>query len=57
VRSRRGFADAIRELVRDDGRRKGMAARAPEWAARFTWSAAVDRYDEVIRAALEGPAR
>lgn len=52
VQSRRGFANAVRELVSDDGRRRQMAERAQVWASRFTWDAAVERYDEVIAAAL-----
>lgn len=52
VRSSRGFADALRELVRDEGRRRQMGERAAAWAARFRWDAAVDRYEEVIAAAL-----
>lgn len=52
VRSRAGFANAFRELVLDDGRRRQMGERAQAWASRFTWSAAVDRYEQVIADAL-----
>ncbi|TML65634.1 MAG: glycosyltransferase family 4 protein [Actinobacteria bacterium] len=54
VESSRGFADAIRELVRDDGRRQAMSARAREWAAGFRWSDAVARYDQLIDETLNG---
>jgi glycosyltransferase involved in cell wall biosynthesis len=52
VKSNRGLADAIRELVRDDGRRRHMAANAREWASTFTWARAVDAYERVIDDAL-----
>ena len=52
VRSNRGFANAIRDLVVDDGRRRQMGERAREWAGGFTWAKAVDRYDRVIADAL-----
>jgi glycosyltransferase involved in cell wall biosynthesis len=54
VRSNRGFADAIRELVRDHGRRRQMGANAREWSATFTWQRAVDCYEKVITDALSG---
>jgi glycosyltransferase involved in cell wall biosynthesis len=52
VKSNRGFANALRELVNDEGRRREMSVRARRWAAGFTWSTAVDRYDRVIADAL-----
>lgn len=52
VRSNRGFADAMRELVRDHGRRRQMGANAREWAATFAWRTAADRYEAVIAEAL-----
>jgi glycosyltransferase involved in cell wall biosynthesis len=52
VKSNRGLADAIRDLVRDDGRRRQMAANAREWASTFTWARAVDEYERVIADAI-----
>jgi glycosyltransferase involved in cell wall biosynthesis len=52
VRSQRGFADALRELVRDGERRAAMGTLAAEWAARFRWRDAVAGYDRVISDAL-----
>jgi glycosyltransferase involved in cell wall biosynthesis len=34
-----GLADALVELVRDEGRREQMASRGIEHAARYTWAA------------------
>jgi glycosyltransferase involved in cell wall biosynthesis len=59
VESTRGFTDAIRNLVRDDGRRTDMALRAREWALQFRWEEAVARYDDVVSSMVSGrsPAR
>jgi glycosyltransferase involved in cell wall biosynthesis len=60
VRSKRGFVDAVRDLVHDDERRRFMADTAAAWAKQFRWADAVARYDEVISEALEArghPAR
>lgn len=52
VRSNRGFADAIRELACDHGRRRQMGVNAREWASTFTWAKAVGAYERVIADAV-----
>ncbi len=52
-----GFASAWAGLALDHGRRIAMGERAVAYASRLRWSAAVDRFAEVVEEAVTGEAR
>ena len=52
-----GFVDATRALLADDARRAGMGEAARAHAAGFSWAAATQAFETVVRAAAGLPPR
>jgi glycosyltransferase involved in cell wall biosynthesis len=53
VEDQPGFVDALRDLLMDADRRKGMGMEAVRQAALYSWEATASRFEVVIADALE----
>lgn len=48
------YADAVGALLADPARREALGAQAAQHARRFTWARTVERFEEVLLAAVGG---
>ncbi len=49
------FAEAVGALLGDPARRERLGAQAVQHARRFTWARTVERFEQVLRQAVDGP--